>query len=150
MGDDEKEKTGKPNKGEREFEIGMDELWKFYLAMVASNVKRTFDEYQDLSLTAARANQTYIQKVLSDAQQSDNERQKIANLALSNAVTNSDAIAKQMIRHADLAIDRQWNVDEVSALTAKTGLEQDIVAASAAAAVAAVLAAMASQQKQSS
>jgi len=130
---------------ERSFEIGMDELWKFYLGMIASNVKRTYDEYQQVSLEGIKNQQKYQEKVLSDAQQSDNARQVIANQALQNAVENANALSKQMLAHTELARDRQWNVDEVSTLTAKTGLQQDIVAASAAAATAAVLVALATQ-----
>jgi len=148
--DDKEKTTGAPNKGEREYEIGMDEAWKVNMKFMfdtwAANIKRTYDEYQNESLDAIRKNAAYVQKILSDAQQFDNQRQVTANLALQNAEQNSNALAKQMLAHNELARDRIWNVDEVATLTAKTGLYQDIVAAAAAAATAAVMAAMASQK----
>ena len=36
-----------------------------------------------------------------------------ANLQAKATIANMDATAKQTIRHADLAIDRQWNLDEI-------------------------------------
>ncbi|HUV52891.1 MAG TPA: hypothetical protein VMW64_07435 [Dehalococcoidia bacterium] len=115
-------------KGEREFETGKDESW-------FANIKRTYDEYQDISLTQARQNQAYVQKVLSDGQQYDNQRQAIANQALQNAVETANMVGKQAVRHSDIAIDRQWNVDEVAQLVAKTPVFLDAIAAAVAAAV---------------
>lgn len=103
---------------EREFEIGKDEAW-------FANVKRTYDEYQDIALTIARDLHTHVTKVLSDAQQHDNTKQTIAEQALQNAVETSNMVGKQAVRHGDIAIDRQWNVDEVSTLTAKSGVQAD-------------------------
>lgn len=97
---------------EREFEIGKDESW-------FANVKRTYDEFQHESLESIRRNHSYIHKVLSDAQQHDNARQDIANQALQNAVETANMTAKQGIRHSDLAVDRQWNVDEQGYTAAK-------------------------------
>lgn len=113
---------------EREFEIGKDEAW-------FSNVKRTYDEYQHESLESIKRNRSYVDKVISDAQQSDNARQNIANQALQNAVESANMVAKQAIRHGDVAIDRQWNVDEVAQLVAKTPVFLDAISAAVAAAV---------------
>lgn len=110
-------------KAEESFETGTDESFKLFsqlcarvgmeqLGMLFANVKRTYDEYQNESLESVRDHRNYVQKVLSDAQQNDNERNKLANLALANAITNSDLITKQAIRHTDIAIDREWNLDE--------------------------------------
>lgn len=77
-----------------------------------ANIKRTYDEYQDLSLEQCRANQRAVEKLVSDAQQYDNQRQVIANQALQNAVETANMVGKQAVRHGDIAIDRQWNVDE--------------------------------------
>lgn len=77
-----------------------------------ANVKRTFDEYQQESLESIKRNRTYVDKVLSDALQYDNQRQSIANQSLQNAVETANMIGKQSVRHGDIAIDRQWNVDE--------------------------------------
>lgn len=93
-----------PNE-EREFEIGRDEAW-------AVNLKRTVEEYQHESLESLRRNRSYIDKVMSDAQANDNTQRNIANQALQNAVETANMVGKQTIRHADIAIDRQWNVDE--------------------------------------
>lgn len=92
-------------KMEREFEIGRDEAW-------FANVKRMYDEYQDLSLESTRRKNSHFDKQISDAQQFDNQRQVIANQALQNAVETANLTGKQAVRHGDLAIDRQWNIDE--------------------------------------
>lgn len=113
---------------EREFEIGKDEAW-------FGNVKRTYDEFQHESLESIRRNRTIVDKTLSDAQQNDNARQNIANQALQNAVETANMVGKQAVRHSDMAIDRQWNVDEVAALVAKTPVFMDAVAAAVANAV---------------
>lgn len=68
-------------------------------------------------------------KVLSDAQQHDNERNKITTQALQNAVETANMVSKQAVRHGDLAIDRQWNVDEVATLVAKSGAQADLIQA---------------------
>ncbi len=52
-------------------------------------------------------------------------RQEIANQALQNAVETANMVGKQAVRHGDLSIDRQWNIDEVSGLAAKTPVELD-------------------------
>jgi hypothetical protein len=117
---------------EREFEIGKDEAW-------FANVKRTYDEFQHESLESLRRNRTIIDKTLSDAQQHDNSRQDIANQALQNAVETANMVGKQAVRHSDIAVDRQWNVDEVAHLVAKTPVFMDAIAAATAAAVAQTL-----------
>lgn len=120
-----------PNGSDRErgFEIGKDEAW-------FSNVKRTYDEYQQVSLDHIRQNDAYIQKVISDAQADTVEKRNIANQALQNAVETANMISKQAVRHGDIAIDRQWNVDEVAQLVAKTVVSLDAIAAAVAGKVA--------------
>ena len=124
---------------EREFEIGMDEAWKSNMKMMfdftLANMKRTYDEYQQASLESIKQNQSYVQKILSDAQAHFNTQQNIATQALQNAVVTSDMVAKQAVRHADIAIDRQWNVDEVASLVANTSTMKDAIAAAVVAAV---------------
>jgi hypothetical protein len=85
-------------------EIGRDESW---FARVASekdawfsNQKRTYDAYQQVDL-----------KQISDAQQYENQRQVLATQALQNAVETANMVGKQALRHAELAIDRQWNLE---------------------------------------
>ena len=105
-----------PNQAEREFETGTDEYFKHQAQVNAStanvlfaNLKRTYDEYQQESLESIRRNRTIVDKLVSDAQQHDNARQVIANQALQNAVETANMVAKQAVRHGDLAIDGQWN-----------------------------------------
>jgi hypothetical protein len=80
----------------------------------AGNFKRTYDEFQDISLVAARRSQVHFDEI-----------SHLSVQALQNAVTTSDMIAKQAVEHRALASDRQWNVDEVSTLTAKSGVQAD-------------------------
>ena len=113
---------------EREFEIGRDEVW-------SANIKRTYDEFQHESLESIRRNRSFIDKVLTDAQQNDNARQQIANLALSNAVYTANLVNKQAVAHRDIAIDREWNLDEVSTVASRSGVFSDAIAAAVAKAV---------------
>ena len=83
-----------------------------HAGLLFANLKRTYDEFQQESLESIRLNRTSIAKILSDAQQFDNSRQNIANQALQNAVETANMVSKQAVRHSDLAIDRQWNIDE--------------------------------------
>jgi len=80
--------------------------------MLFINAKRTYDEYQHESLESIKRNRAIVDKLISDAQQYDNQRQNIANQALQNAVETANMVGKQAVRHSDIAIDRQWNVDE--------------------------------------
>ncbi|HUS98662.1 MAG TPA: hypothetical protein VMX97_18200 [Hyphomicrobiaceae bacterium] len=66
-----------------------------------ANEKRTADEYQDLSLNVSKRGRALEEKLDS-----------IAVQALQNSVETANMIAKQAVRHGDIAIDRQWNVDE--------------------------------------
>ena len=123
------EREGQSKHIEREFEIGKDEAW-------FANVKRTYDEFLEISLAGTRQNRVHFDKVLSDAQQYDNARQVMANQALQNSVETANMVAKQAVRHGDLAIDRQWNIDEVSNLSAKSGVQADTIVATMAVLVA--------------
>ena len=105
-----------PNQAEREFETGTDEFFKNqsqvnagYGNVLFANIKRTYDEYQQESLESIKRNRTIVDKLVSDAQQYDNQRQVIANQALQNAVETANMVSKQAVRHSDIAIDGQWN-----------------------------------------
>ena len=126
----EKGEKDVPESGEQqvEGEGEMDEMMGFLFA----NMKRTYDEYQQVSLEGIRNQQKYQEKVLSDAQQNDNTRQTIANQALQNAVETANMVSKQAVRHSDLAIDRQWNIDEVAHLIASSSVFKDAIAAAVA------------------
>ena len=117
---------------ERGYEIGKDEAW-------FANVKRTYDEFQQESLESIRRNRSYVDKVLSDAQQFDGQRQAIANQSLQNAVETANMVSKQALRHTDIAIDRQWNIDEVSNLAVGSTVSINAIAAAVAVAVADIL-----------
>ena len=80
-----------------------------------ANMKRTYDEYQQESLESIRAQRMTFHKLVSDAQQFDNQRQVIANQALQNAVETANMVGKQSARHSDLAIDHQWNEEPAQA-----------------------------------
>ena len=105
-----------PNAGEREFETGKDESWASSQHSQNeawfANVKRTYDEFLHESLESIRSNRLVTSKLMSDAQQYDNQRQVIANQSLQNAIETANMVGKQTVRHADIAVDRQWNVDE--------------------------------------
>jgi len=52
---------------------------------------------------------------LSTAQGDEDHRRVLHNLAtqaLQNSVETANMVSKQAVRHSDIAIDRQWNVDE--------------------------------------
>ena len=102
-------------------------------AVLFSNQKRTYDEYQHESLESIKRNRSYVDKVLSDSQGWDNGARNIANQALQNAVETANIVGKQAARHSDLAIDRQWNVDEqgftVAEILRDETFKQAIVAA---------------------
>ena len=80
-----------------------------------ANIKRTYDEYQQESLESIREQRLVFHKLMSDAQQFDNQRQAIANQALQNAVETANMVGKQSARHSDVAIDHQWNEDPAQA-----------------------------------
>lgn len=70
----------------------------------AANLKRTYDEFQDVSLIAARRSQTHYDQV-----------SNVSLQALQNAVESANMLSKQAIAHRDIAIDREWNVNETDA-----------------------------------
>lgn len=90
--------------GEREFETGKDEAW-------FANIKRTYDEYQQVSLESTKNNQAYVAKVVSDAQVDTEAKRNIANQALQNAVETANMIGKQAVAHRDIAINKEWNLE---------------------------------------
>jgi hypothetical protein len=108
--------TGNVPPHEREFEtFGSEAFGQSSIEkdrMVFLNQKRTYDAYQDLDLIRARQ----------DARNSENVA-NLAQQALQNAVETANLVSKQAVRHADVAIDRQWNLnetDQLAAIVAKT------------------------------
>jgi hypothetical protein len=114
-----------------------------------ANIKRTYDEYQQESLESIKRNRSYVDKVLSDAATHDNRVRQIAEQALQNAVETSNMVGKQAVRHSDIAIDREWNIDEVSDLAAKSGVQADTIQGIVATVTAAVLAELGKQKATS-
>ena len=58
---------------------------------------------------------------------------------LASMQANADSKEKQHLAHRDIATDRTWNVDEVSALTAKSGVQADAMVVALTEAIAQVL-----------
>lgn len=88
------------------------------------NAKRTYDTYQDLDIQEARRVQRYA-----------DDLHALTIQAMQNAVESANMVSKQAIKHADVAADRIWNVDEVAELVAKTPVFLDAIAAAVAVAV---------------
>jgi hypothetical protein len=106
---------------------------EFFSNLIAINAKRTYDQAQSLDLSTQVGD--------------NNQRATLNNLAtqaLQNAVETANMVGKQAVRHSDIAIDRQWNLNEtdyagVEALRGNTF--KDAIAGAVAAAVAQALAA---------
>ena len=90
-----------------------------------ANVKRTYDTLEEELHSSVKSSQDHV-----------NELHTIRIQMLTNMATNSDNLQKQHLAHRDIATDRTWNVDEVSALVAKSGVQADALVALLAKAVA--------------
>ena len=80
---------------------------EFFSNMIALNAKRTYDQAQSLDLSTQVGD--------------NNQRATLNNLAtqaLQNAVETANMVGKQAVRHSDIAIDRQWNVNETDNMAA--------------------------------
>jgi len=93
-----------------------------------ANLKRSYDEYQDVSLTAARFGMRLAERIAMDSLDHSNRLKIIAEKQLSDAANHAVDLQTQTITHNDLAKDRIWNVDEVSQLAAKTPIYLDALA----------------------
>lgn len=98
------EREGQSKHIEREFEIGKDEAW-------SCNMKRMYDEYQHESLESIRRNRNITDKLISDAQSHDHTLRQLSTQALQNAIETANMTGKQAVRHGDVAIDKQWNLE---------------------------------------
>lgn len=101
----------------------------------SANRKRTYDVYQSLDLEGVLGNRQKADVLFQLSTQALQNAVETANMVSKGAVRSQE----QSIRHADIAIDRQWNIDEVSDLAAKTGVQQDALATVLAAAIAEAL-----------
>jgi hypothetical protein len=93
-----------------------------------ANVKRTYDTLEEELHSSVKAAQDHL-----------NELRTVRLQMLTNMTVNCDALQKQHTAHRDIATDRTWNVDEVSALTAKSGAQADAMVALLAKAIAEAL-----------
>lgn len=100
-----------------------------------ANVKRTYDEYQDVALSAARRSQEHYDQLFEQQQTRLAELNQLSTQALQNSVETANMVAKQAVRHSDMAIDRQWNVDEVAHLVARGLVSMDALVAAVAKAI---------------
>ena len=69
--------------------------------LVFINGKRTYDQYQTIDA-----------RIMQDAWTNSQQLHNIASQALQNAVAVANKDSLQATKHADIACDRQWNVDE--------------------------------------
>ena len=101
----------------------------FYERVGRRNAKRTEDQAQSVDLLTTVGDM--------------NQRQTLNNLAtqaLQNAIETANMVGKQAVRHSDLAIDRQWNVNETDYAAVeilRSNTFKEALAAAVAAAVAA-------------
>ena len=84
--------------------------------LLFSNMKRTYDEFQQESLQTIRENRTHFNNAMEDARTLNNQLMQnavaVAQKVSEQCAETGNMVAKQAVRHSDIAIDRQWNVDE--------------------------------------
>ena len=97
-------------------------------------------DYADLGVERARKAQTMWEDTHSELQKDLAEIRGRRMKQFDDAATVSFQEAQRTVREGDLANDRQWNIDEVSDLSAKSGLQADAIAATIIKAVADALA----------
>lgn len=90
-----------------------------------ANTKRTFDFVGIEMQRAAQAAQDHL-----------NNLRTVQVQLLTGMAANADALNKQHTAHRDISTDRTWNIDEVSALSAKSGVQADAFVALLAKAIA--------------
>ncbi len=78
---------------EREFEIGMDEAWK-------ANLKEMYDDFHNAAMARITRSQDAYDALVA---------QRMEHLA---------EIHAQKIRHADFALNKQWNLNETDLIAA--------------------------------
>ena len=101
MSEDVKDREGQSKHIEREFETGMDEVFKTVAGMTAANVKRTYDEFQHESLESVRRNRTYVDEVLADSRNHSNNLNNVALQCLQHAVENANFKAKNCFGYGE-------------------------------------------------
>ena len=104
---------------------------EFFSNLVAANAKRTYDLHQSQDLSTLVGDVHYRGTL-----------NNLATQALQNAVETANMVGKQAVRHSDIAIDRQWNVNETDYAAAeilRSNTFKEAIAGAVAAAVAAVV-----------
>ena len=105
------------------YESAVTALNQLQAALSHLNAKRTYDVNQDVDLERTRAfnpggshlndlnNQTvrHTEELHAQKMRHAEEQFAIRQQAIESAVTTVDMVAKQAVRHGDLAIDHQWN-----------------------------------------
>lgn len=86
-------------------DIGIEEAW-------SANVKRTYDEFLEISLTSARRAQQHFDTLMSHAQQHFDAQQAIGVQLMQNCVDTANLTNKQAVAHRDLAIHHEWGAHE--------------------------------------
>ncbi|MGH6891545.1 MAG: hypothetical protein ACREEP_04740 [Dongiaceae bacterium] len=103
---------------EQVIDVGMDEAIAAHVGqgfgqstfdegMRRANMKRTYDQHQSVDLIS-----------LGNAQGHAAQISQLSVQALQNAVETANMVSKQAVRHGDLAIDHQWNLDEQANMAA--------------------------------
>ncbi len=113
-----------------------------------ANVKRTYDEYQDVALSAARRSQEHYDQLVQQQQTRFAELNQLSTQAIQNAVETANMVAKQAVRHGDLSIDKQWNLEPSEAAAQAQVLPSLFLDAIKAAVVAAIAEALTANKKQ--
>jgi len=110
-------------------DVNTEEALSLLQSQIAADAIRTADLYQSLDLAAQNGDSTQRMTL-----------NNIATQALQNAVETANMVSKQAVRHSDLAIDRQWNVNETDYAAVeilRSNTFKDAIASAVAAAVAA-------------
>lgn len=103
-------------------DIGSGEAW-------TANVKRTYDVTQSYDREGDGQRRAHFDRMMTSALDRDAQMHTLAMQVLQNGISHGADLNTQKIRHNDLAVDRQWNVDEVAQLVAKTPIFLDAIAA---------------------
>ena len=110
-------------------DVGADEAYQSAIMDQArtwnANTKRTYDTLEEELHSSVKSAQDHL-----------NELRTVRLQMLTNMTVNTDNLQKQHLAHRDLATDRTWNVDEVSSLVAKSGVQADAMVAILAKAIA--------------
>lgn len=101
---------------------------KFWEGLNALNAKRTYDLHQ-----------TFDSDGLSNFRDKQEAWHQIRFQAAQNAVETANMIAKDAVKSQQVQTDRVWNIDEVSQLSAKSGVQADAFVAILADRVASIL-----------